>query len=433
MVNNTSGRTAKAGTAGNKGEGAELLEFAEGGDLHARIRVVGVGGGGGNAVDTMLRSGLAGVEFIAANTDAQALEQTLAPTRVQMGAQVTRGLGCGADPAMGREAAMEDRDKMRSLLSGADMVFVTAGLGGGTGTGAAPVIAEIAREVGALTVGVVTRPFAFEGSRRTKQADQGMEALERTLDTLITIPNDRLLSLADRQTPLTEAFKLADHVLLNAVKSVSDLITVKGLVNLDFADVRTIMGEMGMAMMGAGSGSGENRAHDAAQAAISSPLLQDLCIEGARGVLINVTGGADLSLWDVSAASSLVQEAAHEEANIIFGAVIDESIPEGEVRVTVVATGLERTHVWGRLQPATSATRPLSAQRTLDRNAPPRPRAGGPLQPETTAGADEEAQPPEAEDEAAAQAGAAAAPEGDPHQDRLDIPAFMRRRAAEAE
>lgn len=428
MVNNTGARAAGAKSAGGKGDSAELLEFAEGGDLHARIRVVGVGGGGGNAVDTMLRSGLAGVEFIAANTDAQALEQTLAPTRVQMGAQVTRGLGCGADPAMGREAAMEDRDKMRNLLSGADMVFVTAGLGGGTGTGAAPVIAEIAREVGALTVGVVTRPFAFEGSRRTKQADQGMEALERTLDTLITIPNDRLLSLADRQTPLTEAFKLADHVLLNAVKSVSDLITVKGLVNLDFADVRTIMGEMGMAMMGAGSGSGENRAHDAAQAAISSPLLQDLCIEGARGVLINVTGGADLSLWDVSAASSLVQEAAHEEANIIFGAVIDESIPEGEVRVTVVATGLERAHIWGRVMPTAGAARPLGAQRTLDRGAPPRPRAGGgPLQPETTTEA-EGAQPPESPGEAMP-AGAADPEGGDPDQDRLDIPTFLRRRA----
>jgi cell division protein FtsZ len=322
-------------------DGDDLLEFEDGGELKARIRVVGVGGAGGNALDTMIRSNLGGCEFIVANTDAQALAHKLAPVKMQLGVGVTRGLGCGANPDRGRAAAMEDRDRLRSLLQGSDMVFVTAGMGGGTGTGAAPVIAEIARELGALTVGVVTKPFPFEGRHRMRHAERGLDELCRVVHTLITIPNQRLLALAGKDTPVMDSFRLADEVLLNAVRGISDLITVHGLINLDFADVRTIMNEMGLALMGTGLGVGENRAKDAAFAAISSPLLEDVSIEGARGVLINITGSTDMTLWEVNEASSLVQEAAHEDANIIFGAVIDESVPEGELRVTVIATGLE--------------------------------------------------------------------------------------------
>jgi len=322
-------------------ESDDILEFEESGTLQARIKVVGVGGAGGNALNSMIRSGLAGVEFCAANTDAQALESNEATLRVQLGTEITRGLGCGANPDKGRAAALEDRERLRDLLAGSDMVFVTAGLGGGTGTGAAPVVAEVAREVGALTVAVVTKPFPFEGRVRTRHADQGLEELRRVVDTLITIPNNRLLALAGKQTALTDAFKLADAVLLNAVKGISDLITVHGLINLDFADVRTIMNEMGQALMGTGVGRGDTRAADAAQSAISSPLLEDVSIDGARGVLINISGGADMTLYEVNEASTLVQEAAHEDANIIFGAVLDETIPEGELRVTVIATGLD--------------------------------------------------------------------------------------------
>jgi cell division protein FtsZ len=281
------------------------------------------------------------VEFISANTDAQALQYNRAPIKLQLGAEVTRGLGCGADPERGRQAALEARDRIRELLSGTDMVFVTAGLGGGTGTGAAPIVAEVAREVGALTVAVVTKPFAFEGRVRSRHAERGLDELHRVVDTLITIPNQRLLALAGKTAGVRDAFRLADEVLLNAVRGISDLITVHGLVNLDFADVRTIMNEMGMALMGTGRARGETRASDAARAAISSPLLEDLSIEGARGVLINVTGGSDMTLFEVNEASSLIQEAAHEDANIIFGAVIDDTIEDGEVRVTVIATGLE--------------------------------------------------------------------------------------------
>jgi cell division protein FtsZ len=326
-------------------DGAELLEFEDSGRLQATIKVIGVGGGGGNALNTMIQSRLQGVEFIAANTDAQALEHNLATIKVQLGTAVTRGLGCGATPDKGRAAALEDRDRIRDMLTGADMVFVTAGLGGGTGTGAAPVIAEVAREVGALTVAVVTRPFQFEGKVRMRHAQHGLEELHRVVDTLITIPNHRLLALADKNTPIKDAFRLADEVLLNAVKGISDLITVHGLINLDFADVRTIMNEMGMALMGTGVARGENRASEAAHAAISSPLLEDLSIEGARGVLINVSAGSDMTLYDVNEAATVVQQAAHEDANIIFGAVIDESIPEGELRVTVIATGLDQDRV----------------------------------------------------------------------------------------
>jgi cell division protein FtsZ len=315
-----------------------MNELVGGGQNGARIKVVGVGGGGGNAVNTMIQAGMPGVDFIAANTDAQALAANLATVKVQLGTAITKGLGAGANPAVGRDAAHEDIDTLRELLGGSDMVFVTAGMGGGTGTGGAPVIATTAREMGALTVGVVTKPFLFEGKRRMRQAEEGIQALKKSVDTLITIPNQRLLSVSGRNMPIMETFKKADDVLLQAVRGISDLITVHGLINLDFADVRTIMSEMGMAMMGAAIASGENRAVEAAQRAISSPLLDDISIQGARGVLINITGGADLSLHEVNEAATLIQEEADDDANIIFGAVIDESMGD-QLRITVIATG----------------------------------------------------------------------------------------------
>ena len=325
--------------------GREMLEFEDASNQQASIKVVGVGGGGGNALNNMIESGLKGVEFIAANTDAQALQHNLAPSKLQLGTEITRGLGCGADPEKGRGSALEVRDRIREQLEGTDMVFVTAGLGGGTGTGAGPVVAEVAREVGALTVGVVTKPFHFEGRVRQKHAERGLEALHRVVDTVITIPNQRLLALAGKNTAIQEAFELADDVLFNAVRGISDLITIHGLINLDFADVRTIMNEMGVALMGTGSAQGDERAVEAARAAISSPLLEDLSIDGAHGVLINITGGSDLTLFEVNEASTLIQETAHEDANIIFGAVIDESIDDGSMRVTVIATGLDDGHM----------------------------------------------------------------------------------------
>jgi len=325
-------------------EERELLQF-EGGPIRASIKVVGVGGAGGNAVNTMIDSGLGGVQFIAANTDSQALQHNRASMKLQLGGKETRGLGCGADPEKGRNSAMEVRDRIREVLDETDMVFVTAGLGGGTGTGAAPIVAEIARELGALTVGVVTKPFLFEGRTRMKHAERGLDELHRVVDTVITIPNQRLLALAGKATSVRDSFRLADEVLFNAVRGISDLITIHGLINLDFADVRTIMNEMGVALMGTGTASGEERAVEAARAAISSPLLEDLSIEGAHGVLINITGGEDLSLYEVNEASTLIQEAAHEDANIIFGAVIDEEMAKGEMRVTVIATGLDDSRV----------------------------------------------------------------------------------------
>jgi cell division protein FtsZ len=314
-----------------------MIEFvdASGG---ARIKVVGVGGGGGNAVNTMIAAGLPGVDFIAANTDAQALRANLAPVKMQLGEKLTRGLGAGGNPEMGKRAAQEDVERLREYLAEADMIFITAGMGGGTGTGAAPIIAKVAKELGTLTVGVVTKPFVFEGKRRMRQADDGMKELKASVDTLIAIPNQRLLSVAGRNSSILETFKKADDVLLQAVRGISDLITVHGLINLDFADVRAIMSEMGMAMMGAAVAQGENRAVEAAQKAISSPLLEEVSINGARGVLINITGGPDLSLHEVNEAATLVQEEADDDANIIFGAVIDESMGD-EVRITVIATG----------------------------------------------------------------------------------------------
>src|SRR5262249_26468467 len=286
-------------------------------------------------------AGLGGVEFIAANTDAQALQHSLAPVRVQLGSEVTRGLGCGANPEKGRDAALEARDRLRELLIGADMVFVTAGLGGGTGTGAAPVIAEVAREIGALTVAVVTKPFQFEGRVRQRHAERGLDELHRVVDTLITIPNQRLLAVAGKNAKMKDAFRLADDVLLGAVRGISDLITGHGLINLDFNDVRTIMNEMGMALMGTGIGRGETRAVDAARSAIPNPPLEDLSMEGARGVLINFTGGPDMTLPEGEEAAKLIQGSSPEGANIIFGAVIDDEVTSGDLRVTVIATGLD--------------------------------------------------------------------------------------------
>jgi len=304
----------------------------------AKIKVIGLGGGGGNAVSRMMAAQFTGVEFIVGNTDVQALSASPAPVKIQLGAKLTGGLGAGSNPDVGRNAAQEDPDQITRLLAGSDMVFITAGLGGGTGTGAAPVVASLAKDLGILTVAVVTKPFTFEGRKRMLQAEAGLEALRGVVDTLITIPNQRLLSVVDRGTPLIAAFRVADSVLQQAVQGISDLILVPGLVNLDFADVRTIMSGMGLAMMGTGTGKGENRALDAAQKAVASPLLDETSIEGARGILINFTGGPDLSIHEVEEAARIVQEAAHEEANIIFGAVLDENLGD-EVRITVIATG----------------------------------------------------------------------------------------------
>jgi cell division protein FtsZ len=340
-----------------------MIELVETPDPGARIKVIGAGGCGGNAVNHMIQAGLRNVEFISVNTDIQALQNNIAPIRLQLGQQITRGRGTGGNPEIGRKAALEDEDRLREFMSDAEMVFVTAGMGGGTGTGSAPVIARLAREAGALTVGVVTKPFQFEGRKRMSQADDGLRELKAAVDTLITIPNQRLLSVASRNTPLREAFQRADEVLLQAVRGISELVTVHGLINLDFADVRSIMAEMGLAMMGAANATGENRAVEAAQRAISSPLLEDLSIKGARGLLINVTGGTDLSLYEVNEAASLIQEEAHEDANIIFGAVIDDQLSD-EIRVTVIATGFGDLETRYAPRNSASVTSPLTAPLT---------------------------------------------------------------------
>ncbi len=349
----------------------------------ARIKVVGVGGGGSNAVNRMVAAGLDGVEFIVANTDLQALKLNAAPNKLQIGGKLTKGLGAGADPNVGRQAALEDTDKLIEALDGADMVFVTTGLGGGTGTGAAPVIASLASELGALTIAVVTKPFRFEGRKRQLQAERGLEELRECVDTVITIPNERLLATIARSTSLNDAFTSADDVLRQAIQGISDLILVPGLINLDFADVKTIMSGMGFAIMGTGLAEGEDRAMSAANLAISSPLLEDASVSGARGVIINVTGGSDLSLVEVSEASAIIQEAAHEEANIIFGAVVDQKMA-GKVKITVIATGFERPATGpaqGRPQTAPTATPTpvdLSSYTTWKQDAGERPAPAGP-------------------------------------------------------
>lgn len=312
-------------------------------DQFASIKVIGIGGGGNNAVNRMIQAGLRGVEFIAVNTDAQALQMSMSANKIQIGAKLTKGLGAGANPEIGKKAAEESREEIEQALRGADMVFVTAGMGGGTGTGAAPIVAEIAKELGALTVGVVTKPFTFEGRKRMQQAEAGIVELKTKVDTLITIPNDRLLQVVDKNTSIVEAFRIADDVLRQGVQGISDLIAVPGLINLDFADVKTIMKDAGSALMGIGSASGDNRAVEAARIAISSPLLET-SIEGARGVLLNITGGTSLGLFEVNEAAEIIAQAADPEANIIFGAVIEERM-EDEVRVTVIATGFEQRQV----------------------------------------------------------------------------------------
>jgi len=307
----------------------------------ANIKVIGIGGGGGNAVNRMIEAGIEGVQFLVANTDLQALKNSKASIKIQIGEKLTRGLGAGGDPEVGRQSALEDTDKIIEVLEGADMVFITTGMGGGTGTGSAPIIASLATELGALTVAVVTKPFRFEGRRRQRQAEQGLNELRECVDTVITIPNERLLNAVSKGTPFLESFKLADDVLRQAVQGISDIITVPGLINVDFADVKTIMAGMGIALMGTGSAAGENRALEATQRAISSPLLEEASIEGAKGLLVNVTGGTDLTLFEVNEAMSIIHDSADPDANIIFGAVLDERLAD-EMKITVIATGFEK-------------------------------------------------------------------------------------------
>ncbi|MDD9270038.1 cell division protein FtsZ [Paenibacillus sp. GCM10023248] len=371
-----------------------MFEFDMDLDQLAQIKVIGVGGGGSNAVNRMIENGVKGVEFITVNTDAQALHLAKSEHKLQIGDKLTRGLGAGANPDVGKKAAEESREMILNTLRGADMVFVTAGMGGGTGTGAAPVIAEIAKEVGALTVGVVTRPFTFEGRKRSLQAEQGIAALKEKVDTLIIIPNDRLLEIVDKKTPMLEAFREADNVLRQGVQGISDLIAVPGLINLDFADVKTIMTERGSALMGIGVATGENRAAEAAKKAISSPLLET-SIEGARGVLMNITGGVNLSLYEVNEAADIVASASDIEVNMIFGAVIDEKLKD-EILVTVIATGFEH-----KAMPMNQQTR--------------RPISGQPEQPSTQQTSDNRLNNLK--------------PFGStPSNDQLDIPTFLRNR-----
>ncbi len=322
----------------NEHKGERMFEFDETIEQSAVIKVIGVGGGGGNAVNTMVTSGMSKVDFIVANTDAQALRSSKAPVKVALGGQLTKGLGAGANPNVGRDAALEDREKLAELLKGADMIFIAAGMGGGTGTGAAPVIAEVAREVGALTVGIVTKPFSREGKQRMAKADEGVKALKQHVDSLIIIPNDRLISIAPRSLGILDAFKPADDVLRQAVQGISDLITTSGFINVDFADVKAIMSERGMAMMGIGIASGDNRANEAAIKAISSPLLEDIDVSGARGVLVNITGSSSMTMDDFDAVNKTVHEKVHEDANIIIGVVIDEAMEE-TIKVTAIVTG----------------------------------------------------------------------------------------------
>jgi cell division protein FtsZ len=338
-------------------------------ETFARIKVIGVGGGGSNAVNRMIEEGIQGVEFIAVNTDAQALTLSKASTRVRLGDKLTRGLGAGGDPEIGRKAAEETADELYNVLKGSDMVFVTAGMGGGTGTGAAPVVAQVAKECGALTIGVVTRPFTFEGAQRMQSADSGISKLKEHAHTLIAIPNDRLLQIADKRSSLQDAFRLADDVLHQGIQGISELITIPGLINLDFADVRTIMSEGGAALMAVGFGSGEDRAKNAAEQAISSTLL-DITIDGARGVLFNVTGGPNMTLFEVNQAAAIIRETAHPDVNMIFGAVIDPSMGD-DIRITVIATGFERNGVPRRVLERVSSR--ASETRSLNTAKPSEP------------------------------------------------------------
>jgi cell division protein FtsZ len=371
------GRTTKPGTPSDRGVPPSVPESERKidpqdfipGENFAQIKVVGVGGGGGNAVNRMIDAGLGGVEFVAVNTDAQSLILQKARTRVRIGDKLTRGLGAGGNPEIGKKAAEESADELYEVLRGADMVFITGGMGGGTGTGAAPIVAQVAKELGALTIGVVTRPFTFEGARRNQSAELGIEELKSKVDTLIVIPNDRLLQIVDKRATLNDAFRMADDVLRQGIQGISELITVPGLINLDFADVRTIMSEGGAALMAVGTATGEDRARKAAEAAISSSLL-DVTIDGARGILFNVTGGPDMSLFEVNEAAAIIKETAHPEVNLIFGAVIDENLRE-QIRITVIATGFERAS--GLSSRAMSAPKP-AMRPSVSQQAQPMPR-----------------------------------------------------------
>ena len=406
----------------------ELLAPSEG---FAQIKVVGVGGGGGNAVNRMIAEGLGGVEFIAVNTDNQALTLSRAKTRVRIGDKLTRGLGAGGNPEIGRKAAEESADELYEVLRGADMIFIASGMGGGTGTGAAPVVAQIAKELGALTIGVVTRPFTFEGAKRMQAAELGIESLKTQVDTLIVIPNDRLLQIASKNSTLQQAFSLADEVLRQGIQGISELITVPALINLDFADVRAIMSEGGAALMAVGRAAGDDRSQKAAEAAISSALL-DVTIDGARGILFNITGGADLSLFEVSAAASVIKESAHPEANVIFGAQIDESLGD-EVRVTVIATGFESSRVARKMEQP--AYRPIQrpAQQQYEYSQPaaqqrPAQQYSAPQQPQQ-----QESETPPAAPQPQTPA-ARPQPQDPSHsarvydEDNIDIPTFLRKR-----
>ncbi len=339
----------------NNGDAVDLrVDFTDEIRHGARIKVIGIGGGGGNAINRMIAARVEGVEFAVANTDMQALKASQAPVKIQLGAKLTKGLGAGANPEIGRAAALEDNEKLLDVLEGADMVFVTAGLGGGTGTGGAPIVAGLARELGALTVAVVTKPFAFEGKRRMAQAEQGLGELSKNVDTVICIPNERLMQFVDKGTSFFEAFRIADDILRQGVQGISDIITITGIINRDFADIRTIMAGMGYAVMGTATASGENRAVEATNMAISSPLLEDASINGAQGILLNITGSSKLTLHEVHEASTIVQQAAAENANIIFGAVHDESMRD-EVKVTVIATGIKSDKFGNAYQRAAAA------------------------------------------------------------------------------
>lgn len=346
-----------------------MFEFDENVEQVARIKVVGVGGGGSNAVNTMIAARIDGVEFMVANTDAQALRANLSSLRVQLGHKLTKGLGAGANPEVGREAAEEDRARIKELLDGADMVFIAAGLGGGTGTGAAPVIAEVAKEIGALTVAVVTKPFSFEGKQRMVKADEGVEELKQVVDSLILIPNDRLSGLADKKMGILDAFKPADDVLRQAVQGISDLITTHGMINVDFADVKAAMSERGMAMMGIGLAEGENRAITAAQQAISSPLLEEIDISGAKGVLVNVTGSSSMTMDDYQEVANIIHDKVHEDANIFIGLVINEDMGE-KIQVTAIATGFGCTFDTGRKNNQQLGTPKAQVQTKIDRDIP---------------------------------------------------------------
>ena len=398
-----------------------MLEFSDANFGRATLKVVGVGGGGGNAINTMISQGIEGVEFIAANTDAKALEMNQAGTRVQLG----HGLGAGGNPALGREAAEEAAGRLEEVLRGADMVFVTAGMGGGTGTGAAPVVARVARDLGLLTVGVVTKPFEFEGARRTRIALAGIEELKEQVDSLIIIPNQRLLNVAGKNMSVLEAFKKADEVLLSAVRGISELVIGHGLIGVDFADVKTVMSERGMALMGSGSAAGEDRAVQAAHLAISNPLLDDIRIEGAKGVLINVTGSADATLHEVHDAISLITEEAHEDALIIYGHCVDESLGD-QLRITVVATGFESFH--GDVKNRFKVQRPqAAAKKTIDLSAHIRQRKEEYLETKRRLGAKTVADKSVSDYEFTAPEKGAKNPFADDSEDEYDIPAYLRR------